>query len=331
MNLDYGKVVEYIKFYDASEYYNTIPQIKNNYSWLVRGLRDKFYESHDLEYYQIGLYHGTSLFAYELDEANREKYRKAFRDYVSACIKSDHEYLLDQPDYKHTFEEIKSGNTLFEYHDLYVTTSLRQATEFASKTAFGELGELGRLLYREVNSEQVKIEVDKETIDAIDEFNEKTKAFYQKYNTYKIPVVLKFKSYDFTDIAAEENSNEFSKSKIYNWLKHGNLPALMDFQNDDGAVNLRMAGGITLNDFEEVNVKNEAYSMMKNIYRILKDLDEFIDRFCDEHKQYFEDTESLDRLKNMEFGTVEDITFSRYTNHELLNFEQLGNTVSQLG
>ena len=317
------------------------------YRCLPAAVEYSFCEANDFE---IGMYHGTDRFVWEMDASTRKQYMDALKTYVDACGKNEelNTFLsnrvkqLNAEDVHITksistysmLNSIKNKNSMYEYHSLYFTPHLQRAGVYAeSGHIFGEIGNLALCLWDYTKQENIRIETDSDTERLLEEWH------HFATERKPEPIIVKLKPEAFLKIDALENGEIFDAKESLA-LKYKYLYSIKLAPNDEACalnitfyevrenryVGFRISQNLTDGDFtvfEWEEKEREIKQVIKNKDRLKKEYLEYVDRFCLENEKKLNDEEFVKGLKE-HFGlkTLAEL-YPRNKETEALYYEWL--------
>lgn len=304
--------------------------IENNKSMIRDGvvgfLVSKFCEEHDLEYFNIGFYHGTDKYVWEMDDKKRQRYHDALFKYVCACAENDGLCSkLDEKEKKRVLsqaEVVTNRSKGYKYESMYVTTSLETALNYSKRANFlGELGELAYKLKGKAIKYDINVDLDPDTTDTINEWYEEFKGRENEIQ----PIIFKLKpeavrKIYYTEVTEYIFNEALELDFKEKYLTHALELGIMDFAKlkerkdkrggyPDGVVwpvpdyiSFSMDDTVTKECFtvlaaEDGQLDQGIEQSVENANRVVKDYYDFVDRFCAENEALIQSENGVMKLQ----------------------------------
>jgi len=300
MSTELNDVIAFIK--------GGIRPIHYDYEWLPQAVRMSFCQEHDLEYFNIGIYHGTDKLIFDMEKDVRVRYHNALKKYVDACIKcKDLKPMGEEGWYT---SHIKEGNPLYEYNSMYFTPSLDRALAYADTRIkgikFGELGKVARGFKTDVEKQGVVLDIDPETLEIIDELYD-----YFKDKKEPIPIIIKAKTNIIRSFSADESGKTFDDNTILklkekfvfsaDWAKKYKNDLFTQWSSDSQNIAFRFNDDLTSDDYEIIyldeSFNKEIEKTRDDLERVYNDANEYIESFCRDKGNLLFDEKFLMELK----------------------------------
>ena len=236
-----------------------------------------FLSSIDQKDYPLRFYHGTDRFVLNTSDEDRVRYTNAFKRYIQAVIDTGVEWqtLLDccEGDNEeteelavHNLRSIMNHSPNYEYRSLYVTSSLKRASEAYAVRArfFGEIGDITYHLRAIVKRANLTVCVDSEVDELLDE------VFRKILENKPKPVILKLKpELGVSKIVSMEDGKSVDyigklKSYLLNW---------------DVQASYRLDDSCTLDDFIEIDLDEEVKDMQRRSEKLRKEYQTYYNNY----------------------------------------------------